>query len=100
MGSTLKTKPGIAVPVLTFSLLPEPCRHSGIAASVWLADLVYSIPANIIVDSVRRALTDYDVLTSMAKSWVFGTIVSAVGVQTGDGIILLKEIMPLGPSHI
>ena len=60
---------------------------------MWLADLVYSIPANIIVDSVRRALTDYDVLTSMAKSWVFGTIVSAVGVQTGDGIMFLNEMM-------
>jgi ABC-type transporter Mla maintaining outer membrane lipid asymmetry permease subunit MlaE len=45
---------------------------------VWLADLVYSVPANIIIDSARRALTDYDVYTSMVKSWVFGTIVSVV----------------------
>ena len=40
------------------------------------------MPANIIVDSARRALTEYDVYTSMVKSWVFGTIVSTVrGVE-------------------
>lgn len=52
--------------------------RAGIGASVWLADLVYNVPANVILDSVRRALTTYDVLTSMAKSWVFGTVVATV----------------------
>ena len=94
MEPTLTPKPGT---VLTSSILEPCCSPSGIAASAWLADLVYNIPANIIVDSVRRALTDYDVLTSMAKSWVFGTIVSAVGVQTGDGIVVLNERIHLIP---
>lgn len=52
--------------------------RAGIGASVLLADLVYSVPANVIVDSARRALTAYDVMTSMVKSWVFGSIVATV----------------------
>ena len=44
-----------------------------------MCEVVYDVPANIIVDSVRRALTGYDVVTSMVKAWVFGTIVSVVG---------------------
>lgn len=43
-----------------------------------LADLVYDVPANVIVDSARRALTAYDVWTSMFKSWIFGSIVATV----------------------
>ena len=43
-----------------------------------LADLAYNVPANIIVDSARRALTGYDVFTSMVKSWVFGSVVAMV----------------------
>jgi ABC-type transporter Mla maintaining outer membrane lipid asymmetry permease subunit MlaE len=56
------------------------------AASVFLADLVYNVPANVIVDSARRALTDFDVLTSMLKSWVFGSIVATVG-QTHSSML-------------
>ncbi len=51
---------------------------SGMGAAVFLADIVYNVPANVIVDSARRALTSYDVLTSMVKSWVFGTVVATV----------------------
>ncbi len=53
---------------------------TGIGASVLLADLVYNVPANVIVDSARRALTGYDVFTSMVKSWVFGSVVAMVSV--------------------
>lgn len=55
-------------------------------AAVFLADIVYNVPANVIVDSARRALTSYDVMTSMVKSWVFGTVVATVrggGVRGG-----------------
>jgi ABC-type transporter Mla maintaining outer membrane lipid asymmetry permease subunit MlaE len=45
---------------------------------VLLADLVYNVPANVILDSARRALTGYDVITSMVKAFVFGTCISTV----------------------
>lgn len=47
-------------------------------ASVLLADLVYNVPANVILDSARRALTGYDVITSMIKAWAFSTAISVV----------------------
>jgi ABC-type transporter Mla maintaining outer membrane lipid asymmetry permease subunit MlaE len=45
---------------------------------VLLADLVYDVPANVILDSARRALSGYDVITSCIKAWVFGLIISTV----------------------
>ena len=51
---------------------------AGIGASVLLADLVYDVPANVILDSARRALSGYDVITSMIKALVFGTCISVV----------------------
>lgn len=51
---------------------------AGIGASVLLADLVYDVPANVILDSARRALSGYDVVTSCIKAWVFGLIISTV----------------------
>lgn len=53
---------------------------AGVGASVLLADLVYDVPANVILDSARRALSGYDVITSCIKAWVFGLIISTVGV--------------------
>jgi ABC-type transporter Mla maintaining outer membrane lipid asymmetry permease subunit MlaE len=60
---------------------------------VLLADLVYNVPANVIVDSARRALTSYDVLTSMLKSWVFGSIVAVVSAAL-HARVLLRWCMP------
>lgn len=62
-------------------------------ASVLLADLVYNVPANVILDSARRALTGYDVVTSCVKAWAFSTAISVVrargcwawGCGAGDG---------------
>lgn len=54
----------------------------GIGASVLLADLVYDVPANVILDSARRALSGYDVITSCIKAWVFGLIISTVSDNT------------------
>lgn len=51
---------------------------AGLAASVLLAQLVYDVPANVILDSAARAVTSWDVITSMIKSWVFGVIISVV----------------------
>jgi ABC-type transporter Mla maintaining outer membrane lipid asymmetry permease subunit MlaE len=78
--------------MLSYAPLPQPAsnnNHSmrlffmcwvlaGIGASVLLADLVYDVPANVILDSARRALSGYDVITSCIKAWVFGLIISTV----------------------
>ncbi len=48
------------------------------AASTLLAEVVYDVPANVILDSCARAVTAWDLVTSMIKSWVFGTIIAVV----------------------
>lgn len=53
--------------------------HAGMAASALLAETVYSIGANVIIDSAVRAITAWDIITSLMKSWVFGVIISVVG---------------------
>lgn len=57
--------------------------RAGIGASVLIADLVYNIPANVILDSARRALTPFDIVSSLVKSWVFGTTIAAVSCAWG-----------------
>lgn len=52
---------------------------AGMAASAVLAELVYDVSANVIIDSAVRALTAWDIITSMIKSWVFGIIIAVVG---------------------
>lgn len=52
--------------------------NAGIAASVTLAQVVYGVPANVILDSAARAVSTWDVATSMIKAWVFGVIISVV----------------------
>lgn len=43
-----------------------------------LASIVYDVPARVILDSAQRAVTAWDLITSVIKSWVFGTIISVV----------------------
>ena len=43
-----------------------------------LADVVYDVPASVILESAARAVTAWDLITSMIKSWVFGTIIAVV----------------------
>ncbi len=54
------------------------CAAPGIACSCLLAQTVYDVSANIILDSCTRAVSSWDVITSMIKSWVFGTIIAIV----------------------
>jgi len=61
----------------------HPKQKIGLGASVLLADLVYSVPANVILDSARRALTPFDVGVSCAKSWVFGLCISTISCAWG-----------------
>ena len=51
---------------------------AGIACSMMIAELVYDVPAVIILNSCVRAITAWDLITSMIKAWVFGAIISIV----------------------
>lgn len=68
----------IAGPVLNIL-----CFAMGLAASVGLAETVYGVSANVILDSACRAITSWDIVTSCIKSWVFGTIIAVVSCSWG-----------------
>jgi ABC transport permease subunit len=68
----------IAAPVL--NLL---CFTMGMAASVFLAEAVYGVSANVILDSASRAIEGWDIIVSVIKSWVFGTIISVISCSWG-----------------
>ncbi|KAG6575337.1 Protein TRIGALACTOSYLDIACYLGLYCEROL 1, chloroplastic, partial [Cucurbita argyrosperma subsp. sororia] len=61
----------------------------GMASSALLADSVYGISINIIIDSALRALKSWDIISAMIKSQVFGAIISIVscawGITTSGG---------------
>lgn len=74
----------ISLPILTII-----CFTVGMAASVLLADSVYSVSSNIILESAARALQPWDLISTSIKSVVFGGIISIVscawGVTTSGG---------------
>lgn len=59
------------------------CFAMGMAAAVFLADAVYDVSANVILDSASRAIAAWDIITSMIKCWVFGTIISVISCSWG-----------------
>ena len=59
------------------------CFTMGLAASVFLAEAVYGVSANVILDSASRAISSWDIITSMIKCWVFGTIISVISCSWG-----------------
>lgn len=56
------------------------------AASALLAQLVYDVTANVIIDSAVRAITGWDIMTSIMKSWVFGVIIAVVRMSPCSAI--------------
>lgn len=68
----------IALPFLTLM-----CFTVGMASSAILADAVYGVSINIILDSARRALKSWDIISAMIKSQVFGGIISVVSCAWG-----------------
>lgn len=68
----------IAAPILNLA-----CFCMGLAASVFLAEVVYDVPCNVILDSAMRAISAWDIVTSMIKCWVFGTIIATVSCAWG-----------------
>ncbi|KAK9828848.1 hypothetical protein WJX72_002391 [[Myrmecia] bisecta] len=59
------------------------CFAMGMGASVFLAEMVYDVSANVILNSALKAVGAWDIITSMIKSWVFGTIISVVSCSWG-----------------
>lgn len=51
-----------------------------------LADLVYDVPASVIMESAQRAVSGWDLITSMIKSWVFGTIIAIVSLSLFEAL--------------
>ncbi|CAL9782542.1 unnamed protein product [Musa acuminata subsp. burmannicoides] len=74
----------LALPVLTLL-----CFFVGLASSAFLADAVFGVSINIILESARRALRPWDIISAMIKSQVFGAIIAIVscawGVTTHGG---------------
>lgn len=68
----------ITLPILTLISFTV-----GMAASVLLADSVYNVSANIILDSAKKALQPWDFISTMIKSTVFGGIISVVSCAWG-----------------
>eukprot|EP00877_Chromochloris_zofingiensis_P009592 jgi/Chrzof1/4887/Cz15g03060.t1_TGDG1 len=75
--------PRVLASMIAGPILNVLCFLMGIGASVFLADLVYNVPANVILDSARRTLSGFDVITSIIKAWVFGSIISVVSCAWG-----------------
>lgn len=68
----------VALPFLTLI-----CFTVSMASSALLAEGVYGISINIILDSAQRALKPWDILSAMLKSQVFGGIISVVSCAWG-----------------
>ncbi|XP_021714267.1 protein TRIGALACTOSYLDIACYLGLYCEROL 1, chloroplastic-like [Chenopodium quinoa] len=68
----------VALPFLTLM-----CFIVGMAASAFLADSVYGVSYIMILDSARRALRSWDIISAMMKSQVFGGIIAIVSCAWG-----------------
>ncbi|KAI0488276.1 hypothetical protein KFK09_028104 [Dendrobium nobile] len=68
----------IALPFLTLF-----CFTIGLASSALLADAVFGVSIDIILESARRALRPWDLISAMIKSQVFGGIISVVSCAWG-----------------
>ena len=69
----------LAMPVLTLI-----CFTVGMGAAVLLAEWVYDVGANVIVDSALKALQPLDLISMLTKSLVFGVIISVVSCAWGS----------------
>lgn len=68
----------VALPFLTLM-----CFIVGMAASAYLADSVFGVSHIMILDSARRALRPWDLISAMIKSQVFGGIIAIVSCAWG-----------------
>ena len=64
-----------------------------------LADLVYDVPASVIMESAQRAVSGWDLITSMIKSWVFGTIIAIVSHSPSSlNTFIIRDAYTLMPN--
>lgn len=49
-----------------------------------IAEVVYDVPAVVILNSCVRAITAWDLITSMIKAWVFGAVIAIVRTSLVD----------------
>ncbi|KAF6159592.1 hypothetical protein GIB67_034554 [Kingdonia uniflora] len=75
--------PRVIACVLALPILTLMCFTVGMASSALLADAVYGISINIILDSAKRALRPWDIISAMIKSQVFGGVISVVSCAWG-----------------
>ncbi|XP_026659676.2 protein TRIGALACTOSYLDIACYLGLYCEROL 1, chloroplastic [Phoenix dactylifera] len=68
----------LALPVLTLM-----CFTVGLASSALLADAIFGVSINIILDSARKALRPWDLISAMVKSQVFGGLIAIVSCAWG-----------------
>ncbi|WZN60677.1 ABC transporter permease MalE [Chloropicon roscoffensis] len=75
--------PRVIACAIALPLLAILCFAMGISASVLLADLVYDVGPNVILDSASKALQKSDIFALILKSVVFGAIISSVSCSWG-----------------
>lgn len=88
--------PRVIASVLALPFLTLICFTVGMASSAILAEGVYGISINIILDSAQRALRPWDIISAMIKSQVFGGIISVV--SCGWGMTTLGGAKGVGES--
>lgn len=75
--------PRVIACALALPLLSTLCFGMGMSASVLLADLVYDVGPNVIIDSASKALQRSDLFALILKSTAFGAIISGVSCSWG-----------------
>ncbi|GAB4854587.1 Protein TRIGALACTOSYLDIACYLGLYCEROL 1, chloroplastic [Ancistrocladus abbreviatus] len=75
--------PRVIACCVTLPLLTLMCFTISMASSALLADAVYGVSINIILDSAKRALRSWDLISAMIKSQVFGGIIATVSCAWG-----------------
>ena len=58
-----------------------------------IADVVYGVPAVVILNSAQKAVSGWDLITSMIKSWVFGTIIATVGLHFPPPVLYCNSVL-------
>ncbi|CAI0432729.1 unnamed protein product, partial [Linum tenue] len=79
--------PRVIASCITLPFLTLMCFTVGMASSALLADAVYGVSINIIMDSAHRALRSWDLISAMIKSMCFGGIISTMNCAWGINTI-------------
>lgn len=75
--------PRVLACVLSMPILSLVAFTIGLAASVLLADVVYGIPANVIMESAVKALVPFDIIAMVIKSAVFAFSIAIISCGWG-----------------